>query len=110
MDNEYTALEDLEEGEYGWVWSNRFVEPEPLTLETMEKALEAFRLDLVTFDRWGYAAKATQFPILSLSRPICVDDVLGIEPIPPLSPCCQAETFIEGSRRVCDKCRLSQPL
>lgn len=30
--------------------------------------------------------------------------------IEPLSPCCNALTFIEGTRRVCDNCRLSKPL
>lgn len=28
----------------------------------------------------------------------------------PLSVCCKAPTFVEGMRRICDKCRCSRPI
>ena len=37
-------------------------------------------------------------------------DVGDVVPLPPLSPCCNAPTFVLGDRRVCDTCRLTKPL
>lgn len=69
------------------------------------EAVDIFRNAKVTD-----TVKCTDYPLLSMSKPVKVDDVSGIIPIEPLSVCCKAPTFIDGTRRVCEKCRCTRPV
>lgn len=96
----FNMPEDVEAGDYGWVnygCVDDTVELTDMLGWTLDEVAELTDEQAALYQKALASAQAN-----ATSWGISLPKVL--------SPCCKAETFLDGSRRVCDKCRLSRPL